>query len=83
MQKFFLIAVFLSVLAVSVFGFEEGDEVISRVYRALLSKAKRSPSMGLSLAEYMAKLRKKKQFSQLLITNISTLTSTFINQIID
>ncbi|CAJ0584029.1 unnamed protein product, partial [Mesorhabditis spiculigera] len=54
MQKLLLVAVLLSVLAVSVFGFEDGDEVLSRVYRALLLKTKRSPSMGLSLAEYMA-----------------------------
>ncbi|KJH41051.1 hypothetical protein DICVIV_12982 [Dictyocaulus viviparus] len=30
------------------------DQVMSRVYRAVLMKSKRSPSMGLSLAEYMA-----------------------------
>ncbi|KAJ1374570.1 hypothetical protein KIN20_037277 [Parelaphostrongylus tenuis] len=30
------------------------DPVMARVYRAVLLKSKRSPSMGLSLAEYMA-----------------------------
>uniref|UniRef100_A0AC34Q5H2 Uncharacterized protein n=1 Tax=Panagrolaimus sp. JU765 TaxID=591449 RepID=A0AC34Q5H2_9BILA len=30
------------------------DEVLGRVYRTMLLKAKRSPSIGLSLAEYMA-----------------------------
>uniref|UniRef100_A0A1I7ZUV2 Uncharacterized protein n=1 Tax=Steinernema glaseri TaxID=37863 RepID=A0A1I7ZUV2_9BILA len=30
------------------------DELLARVYRTVLLKAKRSPSIGLSLAEYMA-----------------------------
>uniref|UniRef100_A0A1I7WBB2 Uncharacterized protein n=1 Tax=Heterorhabditis bacteriophora TaxID=37862 RepID=A0A1I7WBB2_HETBA len=30
------------------------DQLMARVYRTVLLKSKRSPSMGLSLAEYMA-----------------------------
>ncbi|CAJ0610223.1 unnamed protein product [Cylicocyclus nassatus] len=30
------------------------DQLMARVYRSVLLKSKRSPSMGLSLAEYMA-----------------------------
>ncbi|VDM62008.1 unnamed protein product [Angiostrongylus costaricensis] len=41
--------------AVFIFAYDANiDPVMARIYRAVLLKSKRSPSMGLSLAEYMA-----------------------------
>ncbi|EJW84772.1 hypothetical protein WUBG_04315 [Wuchereria bancrofti] len=37
-------------------------EQLSRIYQAILLKSKRSPSMGLSLAEYMASPQSQDNF---------------------
>ena len=41
---------------------DANDQIMSRVYRTVLLKSKRSPSMGLSLAEYMASPQGGDQF---------------------
>ncbi|PAV70439.1 hypothetical protein WR25_18943 [Diploscapter pachys] len=41
---------------------DSNDQIMSRVYRTVLLKSKRSPSMGLSLAEYMASPQGGDQF---------------------
>ncbi|CAI5454459.1 unnamed protein product [Caenorhabditis angaria] len=57
MMKWMLFAVFCIAAAYAwADGNEDAniDQLMSRVYRTVLLKSKRSPSMGLSLAEYMA-----------------------------
>ncbi|CAO4385550.1 Protein CBG14775 [Caenorhabditis briggsae] len=56
MMKWLLLAVFCIAAYAWADGTEDAniDQLMSRVYRTVLLKSKRSPSMGLSLAEYMA-----------------------------
>ncbi|GMR61779.1 hypothetical protein PMAYCL1PPCAC_31974 [Pristionchus mayeri] len=59
MQRLFLLCLLAAALAITVtaamdLGDEEAYNRLANAYRAILYKSKRSPSMGLSLAEYMA-----------------------------
>uniref|UniRef100_A0A0K0D1P8 Venom peptide n=1 Tax=Angiostrongylus cantonensis TaxID=6313 RepID=A0A0K0D1P8_ANGCA len=60
MMKWTTFAVFIFACIFSAFVWADAiddaniDQVMARIYRAVLLKSKRSPSMGLSLAEYMA-----------------------------
>ncbi|KAF8354872.1 nlp-49 [Pristionchus pacificus] len=58
MQRLFLLCLLVAVIAVAASAMDMGDEEaynrLANAYRAILFKSKRSPSMGLSLAEYMA-----------------------------
>ncbi|CAB3400399.1 unnamed protein product [Caenorhabditis bovis] len=56
MMKWLLLALFCIAAYAWADGSEDAniDQLMSRVYRTVLLKSKRSPSMGLSLAEYMA-----------------------------
>ncbi|GMT36620.1 hypothetical protein PFISCL1PPCAC_27917 [Pristionchus fissidentatus] len=59
MQRIFLLCLLVAVVAFTAtaamdMGDEEAYNRLANAYRAILYKSKRSPSMGLSLAEYMA-----------------------------
>ncbi|GMT07465.1 hypothetical protein PENTCL1PPCAC_29639 [Pristionchus entomophagus] len=58
MQRLFLLALFIAVVAITASAMDMADDEaynrLANAYRAILFKSKRSPSMGLSLAEYMA-----------------------------
>uniref|UniRef100_A0A7I4Z794 FMRFamide-like neuropeptides 14 n=1 Tax=Haemonchus contortus TaxID=6289 RepID=A0A7I4Z794_HAECO len=60
MMKWTMFAVLVLACIMNAFAWADGvedaniDQLMSRVYRTVLLKSKRSPSMGLSLAEYMA-----------------------------
>ncbi|CAI4223714.1 unnamed protein product [Auanema sp. JU1783] len=57
MLKWIVLSLLLLNEMVQAFTYSDQDSlepVLSRVYRMVMLKAKRSPSMGLSLAEYMA-----------------------------
>ena len=50
-----LVTLAVCLVAIAHAGMEDDEAVrFANTYRAILFKAKRSPSMGLSLAEYMA-----------------------------
>ncbi|CAD6187587.1 unnamed protein product [Caenorhabditis auriculariae] len=58
-MKWLVLAVLCILFAINVNAWSDSsdenvDQLMSRVYRTVLLKSKRSPSMGLSLAEYMA-----------------------------
>uniref|UniRef100_A0A7E4VVX0 Uncharacterized protein n=1 Tax=Panagrellus redivivus TaxID=6233 RepID=A0A7E4VVX0_PANRE len=60
-MKYWMVIAALVVLVAQIFAYPSyesdaaaNEEVLGRVYRTMLLKAKRSPSIGLSLAEYMA-----------------------------
>ena len=48
-----VLAVTFSVIAASLDADEEAFNRLANAYRAIMIKSKRSPSLGLSLAEYM------------------------------
>ncbi|VDO84922.1 unnamed protein product [Heligmosomoides polygyrus] len=61
MMKWTLFAVLILACILNAFAWADAgddtanvDQLMARVYRTVLLKSKRSPSMGLSLAEYMA-----------------------------
>ncbi|ETN71383.1 hypothetical protein RB195_025436 [Necator americanus] len=60
MMKWTLLSVLALVCILNAFAWADAsedsnmDQLMARVYRTVFLKSKRSPSMGLSLAEYMA-----------------------------